>query len=172
MLHAVEQFNQLHQQSHNPTIPTPTASPSLTANCVQDNLQLASQLFPDKPPRGPPIPLSTPRKINLTMTRPTASTLYNLILPTIFLNPVLFLHSLNTILTKLLPTMNGHEGNSAQPHLDIHASESLCWGYTALIVWAQMAAFLRFDRLREEQEKARLRKGGQQKQKREDQGYG
>jgi hypothetical protein len=105
------------------------------------------------------------------MTRLSVSTLYNLILPTIFLNPVLFLHSLNTILTKLLPTMNGHEGNSAQPHLDIHASESLCWGYTALIVWAQMAAFLRFDRLREEQEKKRLRKGGKQ-HKRDDNGYG
>ena len=106
------------------------------------------------------------------MTRPTATTLYNLILPTIFLNPVLFLHSLNTILTKLLPTMNGYEGNSAQPHLDIHASESLCWGYTVLIVWAQMVAFLRFDRLREEQEKARSRKGGKQKHRKEDDGYG
>jgi hypothetical protein len=105
------------------------------------------------------------------MTRPTASTLYHLILPTIFLNPVLFLHSLNTILTKLLPSMNGYEGNSAQPHLDIHASESLCWGYTALIVWAQMAAFLRFDRLREEQERARLTRGGKLHRK-DDNGYG
>ena len=105
------------------------------------------------------------------MTGPSATTLYNLILPTIFLNPVLFLHSLNTILTKFLPSMNGFEGNSAQPHLDIHASESLCWGYTAFIVWAQMAAFLRFDRLRDEQEKARLIKGGKQ-HKKDDNGYG
>jgi hypothetical protein len=106
------------------------------------------------------------------MTRPTASTLYSFLLPTIILNPVLFLHSLNTILTQLLPTMNGHEGWSAQPHLDIHASESLCWGYTALIVWAQMAAFLRFDRLREEQERARVSKGGKEKRKKDDNGYG
>jgi hypothetical protein len=106
------------------------------------------------------------------MTSPTATTLYHLILPTIFLNPVLFLHSLNTILTKLLPTLNGHEGNTAQPHLDIHASESLCWSYTALIVWAQMLAFLRFDRLREERERARQKKGARHRPQKEDNGYG
>lgn len=99
-------------------------------------------------------------------------TLYHLILPSIFLNPVLFLHSLNTILTKLLPPLNGYDGNSAQPHLDIHASESLCWGYTALIVWAQVAAFLRIDRLRAERERVRTSKGGKEKQKKEDNGYG
>lgn len=96
------------------------------------------------------------------MTLPIASTVYHLILPSILLNPVLFLHGLNIILTKFLPTLDGHEGNFAQPHLDIHASESLCWGYTALIVWAQMAAFLRFDRLRERQEATRPRKGAKQ----------
>jgi hypothetical protein len=106
------------------------------------------------------------------MNRLTVNTFYNLLLPTIFLNPVFFLHSLNTILTKLLPTLNGHEGNSAQPHLDIHASESLCWGYTLLIVWAQMIAFLRLDRLREEQKSARESKGGKQQHRREDSGYG
>lgn len=110
--------------------------------------------------------------MTLTMTRPTASTLYNLVLPTIFLNPVLFLHSINTVLTKLMPTMSGHEGNSAQPHLDVHASESLCWGYTAFIVWAQMAAFLRLDKLRKQQERARLSTGGKEQRRKDDNGYG
>lgn len=129
--------------------------------------------FSPRPTTGFGKEIEFAEKYNLAMTLPTASTLYHLILPTIFLNPVLFLHGLNTVLTKLLPTMNGHEGNSAQPHLDIHASESLCWGYTALIVWAQMVAFLRFDRQREEQEMTRLRKQqGRQQRRREDSGYG
>lgn len=68
--------------------------------------------------------------------------------------------------------MHGYEGNSAQPHIDIHASESLCWGYTALIVWAQMLAFLRFDRLNQEQEKAGLRNDAKQQRGKEDNGYG
>jgi hypothetical protein len=114
----------------------------------------------------------TIRELLAEMTGPTATTLYHLILPTIFLNPVLFLHSLNTILTKLLPSLNGYEGNYAQPHIDIHASESLCWSYTALIVWAQMLAFLRFDRLREERETARIKKGARPQQRKEDNGYG
>lgn len=116
------------------------------------------------------MPLSTPPQSLL-------STLYALLLPTIFLNPVLFLHSLNTILTRLLPSLDGHEGNSAQPHLDIHASESLCWSYTFLIVWAQMAAFLRLEgRLGKGKVEGEEGKRGQgeceREHRREDSGYG
>lgn len=70
----------------------------------------------------------------------------------ILLNPVLFLMSLNTILSFVLPpvvvdpskeTPPGPTfGPSAQiPHLNVHASEKLCWSYTFLIVCAQLAAF-------------------------------
>ena len=72
----------------------------------------------------------------------------------ILLNPVLFLMSLNTILSYVLPpvvvdpskgTPPGPTfGPSAQtPHLNVHASEKLCWSYTFLIVCAQLAAFQR-----------------------------
>lgn len=74
------------------------------------------------------------------------------IVPAIFLNPVLFLMSLNTILSRFLPPVivdaakqpppYSALGPSAQhPHLNIHASEKLCWSYTFLIVCAQLAAF-------------------------------
>ena len=70
----------------------------------------------------------------------------------ILLNPVLLLMSLNTILSYVLPpvvvdpskgTPPGPTfGPSAQiPHLNVHASEKLCWSYTFLIVCAQLAAF-------------------------------
>ncbi|KAL9070056.1 MAG: hypothetical protein Q9161_005112 [Pseudevernia consocians] len=91
------------------------------------------------------------------------------IVPAIFLNPVLFLMSLNTILSRLLPPVivdaakqpppYSTFGPSAQhPHLDIHASEKLCWSYTFLIVCAQLAAFGRVSGCREEgRVKARIK---------------
>ena len=77
----------------------------------------------------------------------------------ILLNPVLFLLSLNTILSYVLPpvvvdpskgTPPGPTfGPSAQnPHLNVHASEKLCWSYTFLIVCAQLAAFERVSECR------------------------
>ena len=82
------------------------------------------------------------------------------IVPAIFLNPVLFLMSLNTILSRCLPPVivdaakqpppYSTLGPSAQhPHLDIHASERLCWSYTLFIVCAQLAAFGRVSGCRE-----------------------
>ena len=91
-------------------------------------------------------------------------------MPALFLNPVLFLMSLNIILSRVLPpvTVDAAEqpppyytfGPSAQhPHLDIHASEKLCWSYTFLIVCAQLAAFGRVSECREESKlKARMRR--------------
>ena len=68
--------------------------------------------------------------------------------------------SLNTILSRLLPPIivdaakqpppYSTFGPSAQhPHLNIHASEKLCWSYTFLIVCAQLAAFGRVSGCRE-----------------------
>lgn len=92
------------------------------------------------------------------------------IVPALFLNPVLFLMSLNTILSRCLPPIivdaakqpqpYSTFGPSAQhPHLDVHASEKLCWSYTFLIVCAQLAAFGRVSGCREAgKEKARMKK--------------
>ena len=73
---------------------------------------------------------------------------YQLLFPTIFLNPILFLHGLNAILSCFLPTLS-HYDSRVQPHVDVHANEHLCWGYTAVIVWAQYAAFHNFGRMKE-----------------------
>lgn len=92
------------------------------------------------------------------------------IVPAIFLNPVLFLMSLNTILSRCLPPVivdadkqpppYSTLGPSAQhPHLNIHASEKLCWSYTFFIVCAQLAAFGRVSGCREAGKvKARLKR--------------
>ena len=76
----------------------------------------------------------------------------NYILAALLLNPVLFLHSLNTILSRVLPPVVatataqpppysrlGPSGN--YPHLDVHSSDSFCWSYTIFMVLAQMLAF-------------------------------
>ena len=92
------------------------------------------------------------------------------IVPAVFLNPVLFLLSLNTILSRVLPpvTIDAAEqpppystfGPSAQhPHLNIHTSEKLCWSYTFLIVCVQLAAFGKVNECREESKaKARMKR--------------
>lgn len=90
---------------------------------------------------------------------PSISTSY--IVPAILLNPVLFLISINTILSRILPpiwvdaavqppphTMLGP--SPEHPHLDIHESDCLCWSYTILIVCAQLVAFGRVSGRREE----------------------
>lgn len=97
---------------------------------------------------------------------PALSTSY--LLPAVFLNPVLFLHGLNTILSRIIPpvVVSGAVqpapystfGPSANyPHLDLHASDNLCWSYTVVMICAQLMAFGRVHRLREEsKEKRRL----------------
>lgn len=82
------------------------------------------------------------------------------IVPAIFLNPVLFLMGINIILSRCLPPIVVEAakqpppystfGPSAQhPHLNVLASEKLCWSYTFLIVCAQLAAFGRVSDCRE-----------------------
>ena len=85
-------------------------------------------------------------------------------MPAIFLNPILFLMSVNTILSRVLPPVLVEAsvqpppystfGPSAEhPHLDVHASDGLCWGYTLFIVCAQLVAFGRVSERREEQKR-------------------
>ena len=92
------------------------------------------------------------------------------IVPAVFLNPVLFLLSLNITLSRVLPPVNVDAaeqsspqftfGPSAQhPHLNIHTSETLCWSYTFLIVCVQLAAFGKVSECREESKaKARTKR--------------
>ena len=92
------------------------------------------------------------------------------LVPAVFLNPVMFLLVLNTILSRVLPpvTVDAAEqpppystfGPSAQhPHLNIHTSEKLCWSYTFLIVCVQLAAFGKVSECREESKaKARMKR--------------
>ena len=94
----------------------------------------------------------------------------NYIVPGLLLNPILFLWSVNTILSRLLPPIVVNAavqplpfyplGPSAEhPHLDIHSSERICWSYTAFIVCANLAAFGRVNERRQEaKERAKLRK--------------
>ncbi|KAI4133625.1 MAG: hypothetical protein LQ338_000137 [Usnochroma carphineum] len=99
---------------------------------------------------------------------PALSTSY--LLPAVFLNPVLFLHGLNTVLSRIIPPVvvagpvqpppYSTFGPSANhPHLDMHASDNICWSYTVVMICAQLMAFGRVQRLREEnKEKKRLKK--------------
>jgi hypothetical protein len=98
---------------------------------------------------------------------PSLTTTY--LRPAILLNPVLFLHSLNTILSRLLPPIvaatqvqpapYSNLGPSANhPHLDMHASDNLCWSYTAVMVCAQLVAFGSVSQSREERRERRERK--------------
>lgn len=82
--------------------------------------------------------------------------------------------SINTILSRVLPPIivdasiqpppYSTFGPSAEhPHLDIHASESLCWGYTIFIVCAQLVAFGRVSERRGKQkELATIKKAREQ----------
>ncbi|KAL8888643.1 MAG: hypothetical protein Q9215_003952 [Flavoplaca cf. flavocitrina] len=100
---------------------------------------------------------------------PALSTSY--LLPAIFLNPVLFLHGLNTILSRIIspilevsmpvqpPPYSTFGPSANHPHLDVHASDNLCWSYTVVMICAQLMAFGRVHRLREEgKEERRLKK--------------
>ncbi|KAL8657765.1 MAG: hypothetical protein Q9226_001581 [Calogaya cf. arnoldii] len=100
---------------------------------------------------------------------PALSTSY--LLPAIFLNPVLFLHGLNTILSRIIPPIlevrmpvqpppySTFGPSASHPHLDVHASDNLCWSYTVVMICAQLMAFGRVHRLREQgKEERRLKK--------------
>ena len=83
----------------------------------------------------------------------TSSLSRSYVIPALFLNPILFLHSVNAILSRILDPIFIHnvavqpapytvKGPSAQhPHLDIHASDQLCWSYTLVMVGVQLIAF-------------------------------
>jgi hypothetical protein len=76
----------------------------------------------------------------------------NFLIPSIILNPVLFLHSFNALLTYLLPCLEGYDPGTVhvQRHLDLHKDEHLCWVYSACIVLTQLIAFRRYDPSKEE----------------------
>lgn len=102
--------------------------------------------------------------INLSIINkmPTSFALTYL-LPAIVLNPLVVLHSLNTFASHFIPSamaiavsrsphkcfeVLGPPGNH-DPYLDIHASDQLCWSYTAVMVVLQVLAYRRVSDNRE-----------------------
>jgi hypothetical protein len=90
---------------------------------------------------------------------PSLGTTY--LLAALLLNPVLFLHSVNTILSRILPPIAAASAiqpppysnfgpSASHPHLDVHASRNICWSYTCLMVCAQVVAFGKVSRRRAE----------------------
>ena len=91
--------------------------------------------------------------------RSTLST--NYVIPAVLLNPILFLHSLNALLSRILPPITIDAAiqpapyyplgpSSEHPHIDLHKNDNLCWSYTIVIVFAQMVAIGRINRKRQE----------------------
>ena len=102
-------------------------------------------------------------RIYLKPTPYQISIMLSFLLPAVILNPVICLHGVNAILSRVLPPIAVPNattksapyyplGPSAEnPHLDIHASDTLCWSYTALMVVLQLAAFQVFKMPSEEE---------------------
>lgn len=73
------------------------------------------------------------------------------LLPAILLNPVLLLHTFNTIASRMPMTMASSSmprqplptfGPAAtSPFIDVHANDNLCWSYTVVMVGVQLVAF-------------------------------
>ena len=109
----------------------------------------------------------------------TTKSLYaNYLLPAIFLNPILCLHSLNTILSRLLPPIpvagaiqpppySDLGPSGCHPHLDVHYSDNLCWSYTAMMVLAQLFAFDQVTQARSERMERTERHTEEEEQQRE-----
>lgn len=72
------------------------------------------------------------------------------IVPAIFLNPVLFLHSVNTVLTQILPPLNDRPWSHTAPHIDVHSSGGACWGFTMIMIIAQLVAFRKVGKARQD----------------------
>lgn len=83
------------------------------------------------------------------------------IIPAIFLNPVIFIHGVNTILSRILPPVVA--ASPIQPpaysmfgpaavhqHVDVQSSENLCWTYTIFMICAQLVAYNNVSQRREE----------------------
>jgi len=81
---------------------------------------------------------------------PSLSTSY--IIPAIFLNPIILLHGLNTIFSRTLPPIaiagpiqrppySMYGPAAVRQHFDVQSSEILCWGYTIIMICAQLIAY-------------------------------
>lgn len=95
---------------------------------------------------------------------PSLSTSY--IIPAIFLNPILFLHGLNTIFSHTLPPIaiagpiqrspyTKYGPAAIRQHVDVQSSENLCWGYTIIMICAQLLAYGQISQRREARMKNR-----------------
>jgi len=74
------------------------------------------------------------------------------LLPAVLLNPILILHTLNSLLCRLLPSFADQPlptwsdpttwgPHGTPPYLDVHSSANFCWVYTICMVCLQLFAF-------------------------------
>ncbi|KAI9681612.1 MAG: hypothetical protein M1829_000809 [Trizodia sp. TS-e1964] len=96
---------------------------------------------------------------HLSTSMPALTTTY--LLPALMLNPVLLLHTLNTLFSRILPPPAAllllqpqpphlpAWGPWGTPHIDVHSSQGVCWSYTVVMVGLQLLAFGRVGILRE-----------------------
>lgn len=73
------------------------------------------------------------------------------LLPAILLNPVLILHTFNTIASRMPTTLAAvsvpqqpmpfYGPTATSPYFDVHANDNLCWSYTVFMVGVQLVAF-------------------------------
>ena len=149
-------------------LPCPTIS--FIAYSLQANNHLVTSRTSSKPgklrpsPAGISFPSTTARKMH-----PSISTCY--IIPAILLNPVIFLHGMNTILSRILPPVVA--ASPIQPpaysafgpaalhqHVDVQSSENLCWTYTIFMICAQLLAYNNVSLRREEHRESRSKNEG------------
>ena len=107
-------------------------------------------------------PPATPRPIHHCHPPPLtmASITKTYLLPAIFLNPVLILHTFNTILSRMPTTLAASSSPSqsipfygpsaTQPYFNVHDNDNLCWTYTFFMVGVQLVAFGRVSGIRNE----------------------
>ena len=75
----------------------------------------------------------------------------NYLLPAILLNPVLLLHTVNTIVARIPTTLASsatppeampfYGPTATSPYFDMHANDNMCWSYTIFMVGVQLVAF-------------------------------
>lgn len=82
------------------------------------------------------------------------------VLPALLLIPIVFLHGLDTILSRALPPVpvaallqqpafSTFGPAATHQHIDVRSSVKLCWGYTVIMLCAQLFAYDRFAQQRE-----------------------
>jgi hypothetical protein len=143
-LQAVDSRNMTAQQLIHP--PVNTSTPVLdTVSVLSQQYAFLFQVVPDQytepvledPPPSPRDYTMAPTAVKKAVELVKNNTHY--LFPAIILNPILFLHALNAILTASLPDLNIPYTTRTwfQPHLDINNSNTVATIYTFFIIVVQ-----------------------------------